>query len=64
MEKFRQTLRVRQERAILVAAVLKGVDESDDLVELTSLAQSAGAVVVDRFQHTRFLTYQQSPVAG
>ncbi|MBN1804210.1 MAG: GTPase HflX [Sedimentisphaerales bacterium] len=49
MEKFRQTLQVRQERAILVAAVPKGA-KSDDLAELTCLAHSAGAVVVDRFQ--------------
>ena len=50
MEKFRQTLRVRKERAILVAALLRGRDGGDDLVELTALAESAGAVVVDRFQ--------------
>ncbi len=49
MEKFRQTLRVSRERAILVAAVLDE-DGGDDLVELTALAESAGAVVVDRFQ--------------
>lgn len=48
MEKLRETLRVRKERAILVAAVL-GSDR-DNLVELTALAESAGAVVVDRFQ--------------
>ncbi len=45
MEKLRETLRVRKERAILVAAVL-GRD-GDDLIELTALAESAGAVVVD-----------------
>ena len=50
MEKMRQTLRVRKERAILVAAILRGRDEPDDLAELTALAESAGAVVVDRFQ--------------
>ncbi len=50
MEKFRQTLRVRKERAILVAAVLSVRDGPDDLAELTALAESAGAVVVDRFQ--------------
>ena len=50
MEKFRQTLRVRKERAILVAAVLRAPDGPDDLAELTALAESAGAVVVDRFQ--------------
>ena len=50
MEKFRQTLRVKKERAILVAAVRRGTDYGDDLAELTALAESAGAVVVDRFQ--------------
>jgi len=50
LEKLRQTLRVRKERAILVAAVLGAPDWPDDLAELTALAESAGAVVVDRFQ--------------
>jgi len=50
LEKFRQTLRVKKGRAILVAAVLRGADYVDDLAELTALAESAGAVVVDRFQ--------------
>jgi GTP-binding protein HflX len=50
LEKFRQTLRVRKERAILVAALLSRSNGSDDLAELTALAESAGAVVVDRFQ--------------
>ena len=50
MEKFRETLRVRKERAILVAAVLRSADNGDDLAELTALAESAGAVVVDKFQ--------------
>jgi GTP-binding protein HflX len=50
LEKLRQTLRVRKERAILVAAVLHGRSDGDDLTELTALAESAGAVVVDRFQ--------------
>ncbi len=50
MEKFRETLRVRKERAILVAAVLRTHDSGDDLAELTALAESAGAVVVDKFQ--------------
>lgn len=50
MEKFRQTLKVRKERAILVAAVLRAGYEADDLAELTALAESAGAVVVDKFQ--------------
>lgn len=50
MEKLRQTLRVRKERAILVAAVLRNCPHADNLVELTALAESAGALVVDRFQ--------------
>jgi len=50
LEKFRQTLRVKKERAILVAAILPGPSGTDDLAELTALAESAGAVAVDRFQ--------------
>ncbi len=50
MEKFRQTLKVRRERAVLVGAILRGGNGSDDLAELTALAESAGAIVVDRFQ--------------
>jgi GTP-binding protein HflX len=50
LEKFRQTLRVKKERAILVAAIGRGTVDNDDLAELTALAESAGAVVVDRFQ--------------
>ncbi len=50
MEKLRQTLKVRKERAILVAAIPRRSAEPDDLAELTALAESAGAVVVDRFQ--------------
>jgi GTP-binding protein HflX len=50
LEKLRQTLKVRKERAILVAAVLHTHSDGDDLIELTALAESAGAVVVDRFQ--------------
>jgi len=50
LEKLRQTLKVRKERAILVAAVLGGGSEADGLAELTALAESAGAIVVDRFQ--------------
>jgi len=50
LEKLRQTLRVGKERAILVAAILPFTDGGDDLAELTALAESAGAVVVDRFQ--------------
>jgi GTP-binding protein HflX len=50
LEKLRQTLKVRKEHAILVAAILHGHAEGDDLVELTALAESAGAIVVDRLQ--------------
>jgi GTP-binding protein HflX len=50
LEKTRETLTVRKERAILVGALLRGSNGSDDLAELTALAETAGAVVVDRFQ--------------
>lgn len=50
MEKFRQTLKVKKERAVLVAAVPRSLDGINGLSELTALAESAGAVVVDRFQ--------------
>jgi len=50
LEKSRHTLTVRKERAILVGALLRGSNGSDDLAELTALAESAGALVVDRFQ--------------
>ncbi len=50
MEKLRETLRVRKERAILVAAISSSSNDSDDLAELTALAESAGAIVVYKFQ--------------
>jgi GTPase len=50
VEKMRDTLRVRKERAILVAAIPPRQRDHDDLKELTALAESAGAIVVDRFQ--------------
>ena len=50
MEKLRQALKVRKGRAILVGACLGRSHEPDGLVELTSLAQTAGAVVVYKFQ--------------
>jgi GTP-binding protein HflX len=50
LEKLRETLRVRKERAILVAAIQHTGSDGDDLAELTALAESAGAIVVDRFQ--------------
>jgi len=50
LEKLRQTLKVKKERAILVGAVLRSLDTGDDLAELAALAKSAGALVVDRFR--------------
>jgi GTP-binding protein HflX len=50
LEKMRQTLRVRKERAILICTIPKGASQHDDLVELKALAESAGAVVVDKFR--------------
>jgi GTP-binding protein HflX len=47
---MRDTLQVRKERAILVAAIPPRQRDHDDLKELTALAQTAGAIVVDRFQ--------------
>jgi GTP-binding protein HflX len=49
---MREQLRVRKERALLVGAALRGKNgyRGDNLVELTALAESAGAVIVDRFQ--------------
>ena len=49
MEELRESLRVRKERAILVAAILPG-SGNDDLMELTALVESAGAVIVDRLK--------------
>ncbi|MHC4290717.1 MAG: GTPase HflX [Planctomycetota bacterium] len=52
MEKVRDQLKVHQERAILVGAILRREHKtnSDDVLgELTALAESAGAVIVDRF---------------
>lgn len=63
MEKFRQTLKVRKERAILVAANLLRSNGSDDLAELTALAESAGAIVADRFQQ-RIRTINPSTYIG
>ena len=49
---MREQLRVRKERAVLVGAALRGKNGygGDNLIELTALAESAGAVIVDRFQ--------------
>jgi GTP-binding protein HflX len=52
LEKVRDQLKVHQERAILVGAILRREHKtnSDDVLgELTALAESAGAVIVDRF---------------
>lgn len=51
MERLREQLTVHKERAILVGVIPKrGASKDDNLAELTALAESAGAVVVDRFQ--------------
>ena len=56
MERKREQLQVKKERAILVGAVHRGrlargdVKKDDNLAELTALVETAGAVVVDRFQ--------------
>jgi len=50
LEKLRETLKVKKERAILVKVNLRGRDRGDNLAELTALARSAGVIVVDRFQ--------------
>jgi GTP-binding protein HflX len=50
LEKLRQTLTVRKEQAILVAALRFRGSTGDDLAELTALAETAGAIIVDKFQ--------------
>jgi GTP-binding protein HflX len=51
LEKLREQLQVRKERAVLVGAAVRGRKRhSDNLVELTALARTAGALIVDRFQ--------------
>ncbi len=51
MDTIRQQLSIPGKRVILVGAILKGSEnESDNLSELTSLSETAGANVVDRFQ--------------
>jgi GTP-binding protein HflX len=52
LEKVREQLQVQQERAVLVGAILRRehkTNSDDALGELTALAESAGAVIVDRF---------------
>lgn len=52
MEKVREQLQVRKERAVLVGVNLRqrGGSTGDNLTELTALAETAGAQIVDRFQ--------------
>jgi len=55
LERKREQLQVKKERAILVGAIHRmrrggGFKKHDNLVELTALVETAGAVVVDRFQ--------------
>jgi len=50
LDKIRQTLTVRRERAVLVGAILPDKESGDDLTELASLAESVGAIVVDRLK--------------
>lgn len=51
LENIRDQLKVEDEKAVLVGAILRGEEKYDDnLAELTSLVRTAGAVVVDRFQ--------------
>ena len=50
MEKMRESLMVKKERAILIGAILQGRDELDGLTELAALAETAGAIVVDKYQ--------------
>ena len=51
MEKVRNKLKVEKERAILVNAIVRRYkNRNDNLAELTALAETAGAIVVNRFQ--------------
>jgi GTPase len=50
LEKLREALKVRKGRAILVGACINKSDELDGLVELESLAETAGAIVVYKYQ--------------
>jgi GTPase len=52
LDKIRETLSVKKERAVLVGALLRKSDstDGDELAELAALAESAGAIVVDKFQ--------------
>ncbi len=53
MEKIKDQIKVIRERAVLVGAYLRARDSNnriDNLAELTALAESAGAIIVDRLQ--------------
>jgi len=52
LEKVREQLQVRKERAVLVGVNLRGGTGHtiNNLTELTALAETAGAIIVDRFQ--------------
>jgi GTP-binding protein HflX len=50
LDQLRDTLKVKKERALLVGAVLRGEQDNDNLKELSSLAETAGAIIVDKFQ--------------
>jgi GTP-binding protein HflX len=49
LEKLRENIAVRRERAILVGGLFKNT-YADNLAELAALAESAGAIIVDRLQ--------------
>jgi GTP-binding protein HflX len=49
LEKLRENIAVRRERAILVGALFKNT-YADNLAELAALAESVGAIIVDRLQ--------------
>ena len=53
MQDYREQLKVHKERAILVGAITArkstGCAQVDELAELAALAESAGAIIVDRF---------------
>lgn len=53
MEKIKDQIKIIRERAVLVGAYLRARDSNnkiDNLAELTALAESAGAIIVDRLQ--------------
>lgn len=64
MEKMRDNLAVKRERAVLVGAVLREeLAQDDELAELTALSESAGAVIVDRVQQ-KVITIHPSTYIG